>query len=139
MDQLDLAIHNTAHKDKDSAKRLALQLAIPYQVFINKCNYNNDTHFLKLSEARSMMILTDDFQILDALDLDRPEKKPEAADLNEALLKMGSELGDVYNAISEAKKDNLVTAREKRNILREVVDVKKAIQDIENLVSALWK
>jgi len=137
MDQLDLAIHNTAHRTKDHAEYLAKAMGKSYQVFINKCNYNNDTHHLNVAELRAMMVLSNDFQVLDVLEADRPGHETQSASLGDALLHLGVEIGDVYSAISTAKADGKVTERERNTISREIAEVRAALLDVEKLVSAL--
>lgn len=49
MDQLDIAVHQTAHDY--GLPKLAREMGIREQVFRNKCNTNDDTHKLTLREA----------------------------------------------------------------------------------------
>ena len=67
MDQLDIAVHQTAHDAPGGLPNLAKCMGINEQVFRNKVNPHCDTHHLNVREMVAMMLLTNDTQIMDAL------------------------------------------------------------------------
>lgn len=121
MDQLDLAIHSTAHTAAGGLPKLANKLGIGETVFRSKCNPNTETHKLSLREAMAMMLLTDDVRILEVM-ADQLGYKLEpvetcAADsVLDAVLLLGSSVGEVNRTIQEALADNRISARELADI-----------------------
>lgn len=121
MDQLDIAMHSTAHDAPGGLPKLANKLGVGETVLRSKCNPNTDTHKLSLREALAMMLLTDDVRILevmaDQLGYKLEPVETRAADsVLDAVLLLGSSVGEVNRTIQEALADNRISARELADI-----------------------
>lgn len=144
MDQLDIAIHNTAHNAKGGLERLAAHMGIGAQVLRNKCNPNTDTHKLSLREAMAMMHTSGDAAILgvmaDMLGYSVTQKDcPTTANLMQAVLHAMTEHGDVTRAVDEALADDVITPREEARIRKEISELQTALMELLAAVTAMAK
>ena len=144
MDQLDIAVHSTAHSSEGSAKRIAQQLGMSHQVLNNKCNSNNDTHKLTLHESRAMMFATGDLQILHALAADMDCIVQEAIapkddmKLETALLNIGAEIGDFHREVRDMLEDGRVSPRELARVRKEHLEAVRALNEAGVLIDQLF-
>lgn len=121
MDQLDIAIHHTAHEAQGGLPALARSLGMGEQVLRNKTCPTTDTHKLSLREALAMMDATNDDRILQVLadlrgyTLSR-NRQPASATIMAAVLSTDTAHGDIARAIQSALEDGVLTEREKANI-----------------------
>lgn len=144
MDQLSLAIQQTAANAEGGVKRLAQLMGTNHQTLINRCNPHCDSHKLGVHEAFAMMLLTGDVQILEVMaaelgyDVERKEKKRER-DLISAILSADAEHGDVVRTIQEALADNHISPRELAQIRTAVNGAKQALDTLYGTVTDLHK
>lgn len=135
MDQLDHAIYATAHKTKDTCKKLATQMGMSHQVLLNKVNFNNETHHLTLRESIALQLHTGDKQILHASaselgSIVQEEQGPPGISLTEATLNIGVEFGELMSSIRESIADGRVTEQERALVRKEMLDVIRAANDL---------
>jgi hypothetical protein len=125
MDQLDIAIHGTAHDAPGGLPALARRMGVHEQVLRNKVCPTTDSHKLNLREAVAMMDLSNDDRILEVLaelrgyTLSRKEL-PDAASIVEAVLSTNTEQGDVSRAIRDAISDGKITEQERSAITAQI-------------------
>jgi hypothetical protein len=135
MDQLDLAVHGTAHDF--GLPELARKLAIREQVFRNKVNPTDETHKLTLREAVAMMDVAGDTRILEAVcslfggEFVRHAERAMPRDLLRALLAVDAENGDVNRSIKAALRDGRISPRELREIRQEITEARLALDDLD--------
>jgi len=139
MDQLDIAIHQTAHHAPGGLPKLAKRLGIGEQVFRNKVNSHNDTHHLNVREMIAMVLATNDTQIMDALALElggkfERHKKANNAGLIDALLTADAEHGDITREMRDALQDKSLTEREKSKIRKEISEARDSLDVLEQKV-----
>lgn len=142
MDQLDIAVHNTAHNFDGGVPRLAKIMGKGEQVLRNKCNPNNDDSKLTLREALGMMLVTGDVQILECVASELnyqvvPLEAKREIGLLEAVLKTASECGDVHQAIQDALQDGSITPRELHRIIQEIGEARDALCVLEQSAKAM--
>lgn len=142
MDQLDIAVHNTAHGFDGGVPALAKLMGKGDQVLRNKCNPNNEDSKLTLREALAMMLITGDVQILEGLAAElgyqiTPVTTEPGMDLFSAVLKTASECGDVPGAIQEAMSDGRITPRELHTIITEISQARDSLCQLEASVRNL--
>lgn len=139
MDQLDIAIHQTAHDAPGGLEALARTMGLGAQVLRNKVCPTTDTHKLSLREAVAMMDATGDDRILHVIadmrgySLER-RALPDAASIVQAVLSAGSEQGDVSKAIQEALADGKLTEREKAKIAQEIREAQRTLDALNSTV-----
>ena len=121
MDQLDIAIHHTAHDAPGGLNSLASKMGKNEQTLRNKVCPTTDSHLLTLREAIAMMDLTNDDRILAVIAEQRGyvlsrKALPDAASLVEAVLNADAEHGDVSRTIRDAIADGKLTEAERAEI-----------------------
>ena len=139
MDQLDIAIHQTAHDAPGGLDALARKMGLGAQVLRNKVCPTTDTHKLSLREALSMMDATNDDRILSVLADLRGyvlERKalPDAASIVQAVLSADAEHGDVSRAIHDALADGKLTEPEKAAISRQIREAQQTLDALNSTV-----
>ena len=139
MDQLDIAIHSTAHDAPGGLPALARTMGMHDQVLRNKVCPTTDSHKLNLREAVAMMDITNDDRILFVLAEMRGyvlERKalPDAKSIVSAVLDSAAEHGDVSRAISEAIADHKLTEAEKANIAQHIRKTQRTLDVLNSTV-----
>lgn len=125
MDQLDIAVHQTAHDAPGGLNTLARSIGVGEQVLRNKVCPTTDTHKLNLREAVAIMDATNDDRILEVLadwrgyTLAR-KALPDAKSIVSAVLADAAKHGDVANEIEQALADGKLTEIEKASISRRI-------------------
>lgn len=141
MDQLDIAIHQTAHDAPGGIQMLAQAIGKGHQVLINKCNPNNDSNVLTLREAIAMMQYTSDLRILEAAAqmlgcVVERKASPAAKSISAALISAYAHEGDVTRLIQDAINDGKLTIREKAKIRDEIAGTIDALDRLRATVAA---
>lgn len=139
MDQLDIAIHQTAHDAPGGLEALARTIGLGAQVLRNKVCPTTDTHKLSLREAVAMMDASGDDRILAVLADMRGytlERKalPDAASIVQAVLSADAEHGDVSRSIQEALADGKLTEYEKAAIARQIREAQQTLDALNSTV-----
>lgn len=139
MDQLDIAIHETAHKAPGGLPALAIKMGKREQTLRSKVCPTTDEHKLTLREALAMMELTGDDRILSVLADLRGyalERKalPDAASIVQAVLSADVEHGDVSREIQAALADGKLTEQEKAAISRQIREAHQTLDALNSTV-----
>ncbi len=139
MDQLDIAIYQTAHDAPGGLPSLTKRMGVNEQVFRNKVNPHCETHHLNVGEMVAMMLLTNDTQILDALAIEfggnfERKEKASSAGLIDALLSADAEHGDVTRVMRDSLRDKQLTPREKTKVRKEINEARDALDVLEQKV-----
>ncbi len=139
MDQLALAIHDTAHKSGITVNEVSIRTGIGYQTLLNKCNPYDEQHVLKFREVVALIKNTENPAILRVIAesigyalVRTNDAKPR--DLMTAILEMAAEHGDVATAVNDALSDGVISDREQSGIKTKI---NKAIGALEILRSAV--
>lgn len=142
MNQLELAVHRTAHDFPGGVPAMAAAMSIKPGVFKNKVDPNCDWNKLTLDEAMQMMLLSGDKRILIEMarelgclvsDQNRPRKP---GSIISELLREQAEHGDVASLLSKVLEDNRVTPREAFDVAREIEDEIAALSMLKDAVQA---
>lgn len=138
MNIIDAAYH-TVHDYPGGATALAPRLGIKSPAVLNsKVNPNTDTHHLSLLEATKMMVITNDYRILQSMNaqlgkvaIDLPQI-PECRDtaLTDLVLSFGMGGGDVYTLFKEMMADGRITRGE-------ALDLSKVIHKLHEILAEL--
>lgn len=139
MDQLDIAIHQTAHDAPGGLDALARKMGLGAQVLRNKVCPTTDTHKLSLRESVAMMDASNDDRILAALaDLRgytlARKVLPDAATIVAAVLSADAEHGDVSREIMSALSDGKLTEPERAAITQQIRDAHAALDVLKSTV-----
>lgn len=139
MDQLDIAIHQTAHDAQGGLSALARAIGVGEQVLRNKVCPTSDTHKLSLREAVAIMDATDDDRILSVLadlrgyTLTR-KTLPDSTSIVAAVLLSDSEHGDVSREIQAALSDGKLTEHERAAITKQIHEAQAALDVLASTV-----
>lgn len=139
MDQLDIAIHQTAHDAPGGLNALARKIGMGEQVLRNKVCPTTDTHKLSLREAVAMMDAADDDSILAVLagmrgyTLER-QALPDAQSIVAAVLSADAEHGDISREIQAALADGKLTEHERAAISQQIRDAHQALDALNSTV-----
>ena len=138
MNIIDAAYH-TVHDYPGGATALAPRFGIKSPAVLNsKVNPNTDTHHLSLLEATKMMVITNDYRILQSMNaqlgkvaIDLPQI-PECRDtaLTDLVLSFGMQGGDVYTLFKTMMADGRITRGE-------AVDLSKVIHKLHEILAEL--
>lgn len=139
MDQIDIAIHQTAHDAVGGLESLARTMGIGAQVLRNKVCPTTDTHKLSLREAVAMMDASNDDRILIVLAEMRGytlarNALPIAPSIIEAVLAADAEHGGVAQHIRSAIADGKLIESEKAAI---IAQIKRATDTLDALHSTI--
>jgi len=139
MDQLDIAIHQTAHGKHGDLADLARKMGMHAQVLRNKVCPTTDTHKLSLREAVAMMDATGNDSILEVMAEMRGytlERKalPDAASIVQAVLSADAEHGDISREIQAALADGKLTEHEKAAISRQIREAQQTLDALNSTV-----
>lgn len=133
MDQLDIAVHQTAHDY--GLPKLARKMGMNEQVLRNKCNPHADNSPLSLRQAIAMMDITDDYRILDAIEVlfgrFAAPVEQHGVDVVAAVLRAVAEHGDVARAVEDSLEDGRITPRELAGIREEIREAVTALGVLE--------
>ncbi len=135
MDQLDKAVHNTAHNSGLDPEIVARIIGVGHQVFLNKTNPTNDRNKLTLREAVAMILATGNAEIVQVMaHIAGGEFVPKAPEVTPgvmaAVLKVVSEQGDVSRAIAGALSDGRISCREGHQITQEIDQAMDALRSL---------
>ena len=138
MNIIDAAYH-TVHDYPGGATALAPRFGIKSPAVLNsKVNPNTDTHHLSLLEATKMMVITNDYRILQSMNaqlgkvaIDLPQI-PECRDtaLTDLVLSFGMQGGDVYTLFKTMMADGRITRGE-------ALDLSKVIHKLHEILAEL--
>lgn len=141
MDQLDIAIHQTAHVAPGGLEALARTMGISAQVLRNKVCPTTETHKLGVREALAMMEIANDDRILEVMAQQRGRtlghiELPCATSIIRAVLSEDAEHGGIAKQINSALADGRLTEREKSDITRQIA---RTIDTLNALASSIVK
>ena len=141
MDQLDRAIHETAHNSVLSAQEMARALGISHQIFLNKTNPTCEQNKLSFREGFAMILHSGKRDIIDVMIRAYVDMwgGGEPVDLLTAVLSAGSEQGDVERAIKDALGDGVINSREQAHIRQQITEAREALGQLEAAVDAKSK
>ena len=138
MNIIDAAYH-TVHDYPSGATALAPRLGIKSPAVLNsKVNPNTDTHHITLVEAIKIMVITNDYRILQSMNaqlgkvaIDLPQI-PECRDtaLTDLVLSFGMQGGDVYTLFKTMMADGRITRGE-------ALDLSKVIHKLHEILAEL--
>ncbi|OGT03315.1 MAG: hypothetical protein A2143_08075 [Gallionellales bacterium RBG_16_57_15] len=139
MDQLDIAIHQTAHDAPGGLEALARRMGMGAQVLRNKVCPTTDTHKLNLREALAIMEITGDDRILQVIAAQRGYTLarialPDAASIIDAVLSADAEHGGVAQHIRAAIADGKLTEAERAAV---TAQIKRAHDTLDSLHSTV--
>lgn len=138
MNILDAAYH-TVRQFKGGAAALAVRMGMRSVAVLNsKVNQNTETHHLTLMEASSIMAITGDYRILQALCAEHGKVAinlpniPECRDtaLTDLVLSVGMGGGDIYALFKEMMADGRITRGE-------AIDMSKVIHAMHEVLAEL--
>lgn len=142
IDVLDQAIYDTVHdyKDPNSSKRgvhpLAKMTGIVPSTLQNKSDRKQETHHLSVKEARAIMLVSNDFRILQTLASEvgyaavplPANAFPADMDLLESWADWSAEIAQTVERIKSALDDKTLTQEEISAIRKEMIeDFEKAL------------
>ncbi len=139
MDDLDLAIYQTAHDYPGGVPALAKRLGgCNAGTLQNKVDPAMQGHRLNIYEARAIMLATGDHRILKALADDLgyvlipvgDRQGTSDVDLLTAYAQLDKERGDVGQRLREALEDGRLTYEEVRRVRREAREEIEALQEL---------
>ena len=139
MDQLDIAVHQTAHDAPGGLPALAVKMGKRESTLRGKVCQTTDEHKLTLREALAMMELTGDDRILFVMAEARGytlQRKalPDAVSLVAAVLDADAEHGDVAQQIRAAIADGKLTEAEKARITNEINEAASALETLRSTI-----
>lgn len=139
MDQLDIAIHQTAHGKHGDLTDLARKMGMHAQLLRNKTCATTDTHKLNLREAIAMMELTGNDSILEVMAEMRGymlarKELPDAQSIINAVLADDIEHGDVARTIRDAIADGKLTEAERADIARHISKAHATLDALKSTV-----
>lgn len=139
MDQLDIAVHQTAHDAPGGLPALAVRMGKRESTLRGKVCPTTDEHKLTLREALAMMELTGDDRILHVMAESRGytlQRKalPDAQSLVSAVLDADAEHGDIAQQIRAAISDGKLTEAEKADITREIDQAEAALEALRSTI-----
>jgi hypothetical protein len=139
MDQLDHAIHNTAHKSSKTPEEIARAISVGHQILLNKVSPTNDRNKLTLREAVAMIICTGNTEMVSVIaDIAGGEFVPRGGDATPSVmsgvLTVVSEQGDVTRAIECALADGRISSREGNRIIQEIDQAMSALRLLRKAV-----
>jgi hypothetical protein len=139
MDQLDIAVHQTAHEGPGGLPALARRIGVREQVLRNKVCPTTEGFHLNLREAVAMMDANDDDRILKILaemrgyTLQR-KRLPDAASIVSAVLSADAEHGDVSRTIQSALADGKLTDKERAAVINQINEAQTALDVLKSTV-----
>lgn len=139
MDQLDIAVHQTAHDAPGGLPALARKIGVGEQVLRSKVCPTTDTHKLSLREALAVMDATNDDRILSVLAEMRGytlarKALPDAHSIVAAVLSADAEHGDVSREIMCALADGKLTEPERAAITQQINEAHQALNVLKSTV-----
>lgn len=139
LDQLDLAVHETAHGFDGGLPRLAQLMGMNEQVLRNKVNPHSDHHKLSLRESMAMMMLSGNVRLLETMASQlgyvvRPADAASSPSLMVALLMAEREHSDVVREAVEALADGHLTQLERARIRKEISELVRALAGMDRML-----
>jgi len=139
MEQLDIAVYNTAHKTKGEMGELAQKLGMTYQVLVNKTN-GSERNILSLSEAFELIIHTKNISILRVMAQEMGYAlvqmvSEQSSCIFMSVLKATAEHGDVAQTIKDSLDDKVITNREQAAIREEIDEAIHAQEELKVAVA----
>lgn len=141
MDELFLALHQSARRADGGICGLARRLGKREKTLLSKLDPADDTHQPTLGEFVAILGDTGDLAPLEVLCAMfgcklATRTRERAESVMHAVLAAAGEQGDVIKAVQEALSDGRLTARERDQILREVAEARNALVVLENTLLA---
>ncbi len=132
---IDQAAYDTVHGAIGGAKVVAAQMAMSHQVLVNKVGLNNTTHYLTLQEAVTLMRVTGNLRLLNALAetfdgmfVPVPRAAAEGApNLMGDLARMSAEFGELMREVADDLADGVITDNEMKRVEREADGLRTAL------------
>lgn len=139
IDQLDIAIHQTAHDTPGGLDALARKMGMSAQVLRNKVCPTTDTHKLSVREMMAIIEITNDDRSLHVLAAQRGytlarNALPDAVSIVEAVLSADAEHGNVAQQIRASIADGKLTERERADV---TAQIKRAHDTLDALQSTV--
>lgn len=139
MNQIEMAVHQTAHEAQGGLIGMARDIGIGEQVLRNKVNPYQDTHKLGLYEAIAMMRRDGDLRILSAIaaEFGRTLNVPVTRTARTVVLEMLSESaaqGDVARKVADALADGRITAAEASEIRSDITEAHSELDLLEQAI-----
>lgn len=139
MNQIELAVHQTAHEAQGGLMGMARDIGIGEQVLRNKVNPYQDTHKLGLYEAVAMMRRDGDLRILDAMEAEfgrvfvrKVDGSPRSLVLE--MLAADAEHSDVTRKVVDAMADGRLTVFEAADIRKEIGEARAELDLLEQAI-----
>lgn len=134
-------VHRAIHEALLEAcpKKIAHKMGTSHTSLLNRANPNDDTHRLNVEQFLQILVHTEDMRPLRALaaafgfDLVAKEK-PDSKQLVTALMDMAAEAADVTRAVHDAIADGHVSSFERASIHKEIGEVRRAMDVLEESV-----
>ena len=146
MNVLDAA-YATVHDYKGGAAALAPRISkkLTEAVLNSKVNPNTTTHHLRLDEAVKIMVLTGDYQMLDAICAELGKvcvDIPKVGEVSDSsvfkhLLESGQHQGTFYSELHKALEDGVITDSEFTKVEAEAYKYQKSVSSIVNKIEAM--
>ena len=141
MDDLFIALHQTARRADGGISGLARRLGKREKTLLSKLDPAHDMHQPTLGEFVAILGDTGDLTPLEILCAmfgcklaTRTSKRAES--VLEAVVEAAVEHGDVVKAVHDALADGKLTPRERDQILREIAEARNALTVLENTLLA---
>lgn len=140
MDQLAIAVYNTAHKSDIEMGELAQNLGMTYQVLVNKTNPGSERNILSLREAFALIIHTKNISILRVMAQEMGYAlvqmvSEQSSCIFMAVLKATAEHGDIAQTIKDSLADKVITPREHAAIREEIDEAIHALEELRACVA----
>jgi len=113
--------------------KLAQMIGLGAQTLRNKTNPNSEDAQLSLRQALAMMLHANDYQLLDSMAAICNRKVVQLDTANspsclvQLLLVCQAEHGDVARALADGLRDGQLTARERSDVAREIIEARDAL------------
>jgi len=128
------AIHNTALFSDAPAKRLADRMHLSHETFLNKANPKTPGNQFTAAQLCDLVKFSGSEEIPSAFrQLARGTSS--TPDLLAAVLAAGMAQGDVRRVMLEALEDGKICQRERKDIVKEINDVRAALDLLESSVN----
>lgn len=139
MNQIEMAVHQTAHEAPGGLIGMARDIGIGEQVLRNKVNPYQDTHKLGLYEAIAMMRRDGDLRILNAIaaEFGRTINEHVVRTSRTVVLEMLAESaaqGDVARKVADALGDGRITAAEASAIRKDITEARAGLDLLEQAI-----
>lgn len=137
MDEFLKAIHDAVIDS--GAKDLARKMGCSHVALLQRANPQNPDHRLNVEQLFQILVHSGDMRPLAALAAEfgfelASKDRPPAKAMIGALMDMAAEAGDVTRAVHDAIEDGHVSQLEKAAIRKEIAEVRKSLEVLEQSV-----